>query len=726
MDRDGLHRRNGNRRLTFEPLEDRRLFASFTNVTAASGVGAIITQKYQETPNWWLSGQHLVDLDNDGDLDLYLSNHGGGSVAALNNGSGVFTRVTGGNIPDSEIHQIYDINEDGRVDVSMTHEDGGGRWWVNNSTTGGVNFAPTNITRGGNTARSQVMFDFNDDGKVDWLRSAPPGLVVDFGNGAGAFAAGSLTFTVPGTTSNENASFLPADFDDDGDVDLLVVQGGGYDGTLGKTSYWRNNGNLTFTDIGAGTGIPANGTIAKGIGDYDQDGDTDFIAIENKSMPPAIYLNNGQGVFAKKPGAISGVAAGTMEYSYWGTAIATDFDNDGIVDIIMNGKYYLKLLRGTGGGNFSYMNMSWGIRDAAASAVDDGLCFGDFDSDGDLDIIGYNETWPTRTLNVYRNDLAANNWLNVRPIGLAGNQGAAGAKISIFAAGTNQLLWYEQVATYDFQVATSYYGHSETERHFGLGTRTAVDVVVEFPVSGAVSRINNVSANQTVRVFESQPVPPALPGDYNTNGVVDTADVIVWRATQGDSVAPYSGADGNGDSVVNGGDYNVWRTNFGRTLPAPATSFKQSPSVTALDDANATSIRDAGFAALETRTFPQVLVPQTHGRIGTSVATARHTDDLLLLSNDRAERAASHEGAFIGQSVPLGSRHLPALLLGDAIQVSLTAQDELVADDGGSGVDRLLIEAVRGQDFEFAPVLENNRVSLAAGNVNPAGRRNGR
>ena len=476
---------------------------AFTNVTTVSGVGAIITQKYQETPNWWLSGQHLIDLDNDGDLDLYLSNHGGGSVVALNNGNGVFTRLTTGSFPDTEIHQMYDINEDGRVDVSMTYQDGGGRWWVNNSLPGTVNFTATNITRGGNTSRSQVMLDFNGDGKVDWLRSAPPGVVVDFGNGLGGFTEGSLTFTIPGTSSNNNASFLPADFDDDGDLDLLLLVGGNYDGTPGKTLYWRNNGNMTFTDITISTGIPANGTIAKGIGDYDQDGDTDFIALENKSMPPVIYLNNGQGVFTKKAGAVTGAGSGTLDYSFWGTAISTDFDNDGIVDIIMNGKYFLKVLRGTGGGNFTSMNTAWGIKDIAASAVDDGLCFGDMDGDGDLDIIGYNEIWPTETLNVYRNDLAPRNWINVRPVGLAGNKGAAGAKISVYAAGTNQLLWYEQVATYDFQVATSYYAYGETERHFGLGNRAVVDVAVEFYGNGQVTRINNVAANQTIRVLES-------------------------------------------------------------------------------------------------------------------------------------------------------------------------------------------------------------------------------
>ena len=475
---------------------------SFTNVTVGSGVGGIVNQKYQETPSWWLSGQHLIDLDNDNDLDLYLSNHGGGSVVALNNGNGVFTRVTNGTFPDSEIHQIYDINEDGKIDVSMTYQDGGGRWWTNSSTNGAVNFAATNITREGNTARSQVMLDFNGDGKVDWLRSGPPGLVVDFGNGSGGFALNSLTFAVPNTTSNENASFLPADFDDDGDIDLLVLTGGGYDNTNGRTAYWRNNGNMTFTDVTGASGIPLNNVLAKGIGDFDQDGDTDMIAVENKAMPPQIYLNNGGGVFTKKVGAVTGAGSNGLDYSAWGTAVSTDFDNDGIVDILMNGKYYLKILRGTGGGNFTSMNNTWGIEDLAAAAVDDGLCFGDMDGDGDLDIIGYDEIWPSRTLKVYRNDLAAQNWLNIRPVGLAGNKGAAGAKISVYAAGTNQLLWYEQVATYDFQTATSYYGASETERHFGLGNRGTVDVVVEFS-AGRSTRVNGVTANQTIRVLET-------------------------------------------------------------------------------------------------------------------------------------------------------------------------------------------------------------------------------
>jgi hypothetical protein len=216
--------------LSREPQEG----TAFTKVTVPSGVEAIIQQKYEADPEWWLSGLHLVDLDTDGDLDLFLSAHGGGAVATLNSGGGVFS-LAPGTYPGSEIHLYYDSDEDGRADLTMTHEDGGGRWWRNLSNPGTLNFAATSITRGGNTARSQVLLDVNGDGKVDWLRGAPPGLHIDLGNGSGGFAEASATLAIPGTNSNNNANFLPADLDGDGDIDLLAMVGGGYDDTAGRT-----------------------------------------------------------------------------------------------------------------------------------------------------------------------------------------------------------------------------------------------------------------------------------------------------------------------------------------------------------------------------------------------------------------------------------------------------------------------------------------------------------
>lgn len=476
--------------------------AQFTDITTASGVGKIIDDYYQTYPDWWLSGMHLVDLDGDGHLDLFLSSHANAdAIALLNDGHGAFA-LAPGNWPTTEAHLMYDIDEDGKVDLSMTYADGGAEWWRNTSSAGTLAFGSTGITRDTNTARTQVLADFNRDGRVDWLRAAPPGISIDYGTVGGGFAADSFTISLPNTDSNNNANVIAADFDGDGKLDLLVMIGGGYDDTDGYTDFYRNTGPMQWSKQTAAAGLPANGLIVKGVGDFNLDGSLDLIAIENRSLPPVVYLNDGHGVFTKLANAISGVAAESLTYAQWGTAVTADFDNDGIPDILMNGKYYLMLLRGTGGGHFDYKNAAWGITDICPCSIDGGLAFGDIDGDGDLDIVGYANIDEPYKIQVYRNDNPARHWLRVRPIGLAGNRGAAGAKIRLFAPGTKQLVGYEQVMTYDFQAAPSYYGSAMTERHFGLGDRTSVDTEVEFYPSGRVVHATSVAANGVVEIRE--------------------------------------------------------------------------------------------------------------------------------------------------------------------------------------------------------------------------------
>ena len=117
-------------------------------------------------------------------------------------------------------------------------------------------------------------------------------------------------------------------------------------------------------------------------------------------------------------------------YASWGLAVVVDFDNDGIADILWNGRNFLWVLRGTGDGHFEYMNKTWGIKDASAASVDDGHCFGDIDGDGDLDIVGYTSIDNQRRIAVYRNDLPKQHWLKVRPIGRPGNRGRGGREDS--------------------------------------------------------------------------------------------------------------------------------------------------------------------------------------------------------------------------------------------------------------------------------------------------------
>ncbi len=470
----------------------------FTVVTKESGVEEAVDAKYAASPKWWLSGLHLVDLDADGDLDLFLSAHGGGgALALLNDGKGRFSEAVG-NYPRTEIHLACDIDEDGRTDLNMTYQDGGGQWWMNRSEPGKLAFEAGKSAHGTNQARVNVMLDIDRDGRLDWIRSAGGAVVFELGDGKGAFAPSGKNLRVTTDYRFEHA-IMPADLDGDGDIDF-VLEWGRYQFGQGKCRVYRNDGNFSFTDVTAEAGLAEDGLSVKLAGDVDQDGDADLVALENKA-PFSVFLNDGKGKFVKKDGAVAGVK-GTASLASWGMGVVTDFDNDGVADLLVNGKHFLKVLRGTGGGGFVSANAEWGIKDASASSVDDGLCFGDIDGDGDLDVVGYRTISDGRRIDLYRNDLPKRNWLRVRPLGAPGNRCAAGARIRLFEAGTEKLLWHEEVGVFDRQEAHSYYSLAQTERHFGLGDRAAADVRVDFYPSGRTVWSRAAKAGQTLAVGE--------------------------------------------------------------------------------------------------------------------------------------------------------------------------------------------------------------------------------
>lgn len=475
--------------------------AGFTDITEESGLAAIVEKHYAAYPKLWLSGLHLVDLDGDDDLDFFMSSHGQGPpLATLNDGTGRFV-VAPGVYPNTEILLPYDIDEDGLVDLSARYQDGGAQWWRNLSQPGRLSFKPTGIRRGTNTSRRQAMIDIDRDGKVDWLRGRGGSIRFDLADGKGGFRGDSASLATDSDPRAEVLS-LPLDLDGDGDIDLLS-EWGHYGAPKGNSRILRNNGKIQFTDVTAEAGLRKSNISIKGAGDVDQDGDPDLIILED-CQRFELYLNDGAGNFSRKVGAVP-EAGRKPSYASWGIALTTDFDNDGIADIIANGKHFLKIFRGKGSGDFVYVNEAWGIADLSASSIDDGMCFGDIDGDGDLDIIGYTSISGQRLFAVYRNDLPHRNWIRVRPIGLPGNRGAAGAKIRIYDAGTDRLLWSEQVAIYNSQAAAGYYGGAQTERHYGLGTKETVDVSVELYPSGKVVRRRNANANQTTVVREDAP-----------------------------------------------------------------------------------------------------------------------------------------------------------------------------------------------------------------------------
>jgi FG-GAP-like repeat len=515
-------------------------------ISTTSGLEAV---RATRAADWWLSGAGLIDLDGDGDLDLFLSSHGSyGSLTALNDGKGHFTLATG-TFPKSELLLPADVDNDGKIDFSATYADGGGQWWMMQPMAGLVSFKGSNVIRDGGQARQQALMDVDGDGKIDWLRGAGAGVLIDKGDGKGGFTAMTSMIANPG---GEEISIVPVDVDGDGDQDIFV-EFGRYDtyGPDGATRLYRNDGGGTFTDVTTDAGLYQMGFALQGVGDFDQDGDTDLIVLEHRTFPHSIFLNDGHGKFTKKEGAVTGLDAGKPEYASWGLATMTDLDNDGLPDVIVDGRVYLHVLRGTGGGSFAYANKTWGgIVDIAEASVDNGFAFGDIDGDGDLDLIGY-KTIDPRYLNVYVNGLPAQNWVNVRPVGLPGNHPAAGAEIRVFAAGTTQLLWFEEISLYSKQVQQTYYAFGDTERHYGLGARASVDVTVRFHPSNKVVRRDGVAANSTVRISEdgAGAIVPPPQGDPDA-GASDAS--ATGAAGVGGTAGGGGGAGSNGGAGATG------------------------------------------------------------------------------------------------------------------------------------------------------------------------------
>jgi MYXO-CTERM domain-containing protein len=492
---------------------------TFTNVTTDSGIAAV---RAMRAADWWMSGIQLVDLDGDGDLDYFMGAHGGGGIAALNDGKGHFTAVANAPWANTEFHIMYDLDEDGKLDLSITENDGGGRWFINQSMPGMPAFTQSKYSD--EQSRTQSMIDLNRDGKVDWFvaddapRGPPYKIRLYEGDGKGGFGAAMLQTTLDGMP-------LPLDVDGDGDIDVIGLVGNPPSSPVipTGTKLFLNDGNMNFKDVTAAAGLDKPGLFVLGVGDVDQDGDTDLITLDNNTFPLVIYTNDGKGVFTRKPGAITQPASGHANLGNIGLATVTDIDNDGVADILAQGWGFFHVLRGTGGGNFEYANMTWGNIVSTGNLPDSGFAFGDIDGDGDLDIIGYKvATSSDRSPNVYRNDLPKQNWVKVRPVGLPGNHGAAGAKISVYEAGTTKLLWYDEVIIRAKQVQQNYYSFADTERHFGLGSRTSVDVAVLFYPSNKLVKQSGVAANSTVRIGEDgmgMIIPPKMVSSGDDGGM---------------------------------------------------------------------------------------------------------------------------------------------------------------------------------------------------------------
>jgi len=355
------------------------------------------------------------DYDNDGDLDLLLtgpiSGVGPASRIYRNDGNDTFTELTIASlIGVSESSVAWgDYDNDGDLDILLT-----GRLLGSSSTVsliyknnGNGTFSDqNNISLPGVADGSVAWGDYDNDGNLDFLLTGTEynsGQIAKLyrNNGDGTFTSGiSLTGV-------NYSSAAWGDYDNDGDLDILIT---GNNGSGGITKIYKNLGNGIFEDQSSVGILPVEGSSAA-WGDYDNDGNLDILICGTSAggRYTRIYRNVGDGTFTQAA-SLTGVSSGDAA---WG-----DYDNDGDLDVILTGNTSTgeisRIYRNNGNGSFEYQS-SIVLSGVSQSTV----AFGDYDKDGDLDLIlaGYAQGGSYVT-KLYRNNAVTPNTLPVSPSNL--------------------------------------------------------------------------------------------------------------------------------------------------------------------------------------------------------------------------------------------------------------------------------------------------------------------
>ncbi len=453
---------------------------TFTDVTEKAGLHAV----------GWACGVCIGDYNNDGFEDIFCT-YFGQNILYRNNGDGTFTNVTkaAGLVNDEPRWgagcSFLDYNRDGHLDL-----------FVSNYVRFSFEHAPV---PGANT---------NCNWKGIPVECGPRGLPTGRhslyrNNGDGTFTEVSQQSGVAQATKCYGMTVVAADLDGDGWPDIYVA----CDST--PSLLFMNNHDGTFREEGVLRGVALSDDgeeqagMGVGVGDYDLDGHLDLFKTHFADDANVLYHNDGKGNFDDVT-RTSRVGVETR-YICWGVGMV-DLDNDGYPDLFMvTGNVYPEVervlpqyanktpravFRNLGNNTFEELVEAAGPGVAEAHCSR-GCAFGDFDNDGDIDmlILNLNEN-PS----LLRNDIRGKqNWIKVKLEGVKSNRSAIGARVLAHYGRKTQA---QSVLS-----QSSFYSCNDSRLHFGLGSNTLVSVDVYWP-NGLVESYKQLPINQLVTLRE--------------------------------------------------------------------------------------------------------------------------------------------------------------------------------------------------------------------------------